>query len=432
MSTRAVSCWLFCVGGLLFASCGDDAQITGLGSDDVPSDSAIAVDTALELDTPSDATTDAAVADVPKALSNACQSCENTADCAENLDCIALLNGSFCAPKCTTAADCSAKFTCDKADVKDAAPHCLPPNYSCEGCLATGCPSDQVCQPVTGKCVTGKAPCTPCKTATECGPGLKCAALASPDFSTQTICMPECGPDGSCPAGAVCQKTDGGNVCGFTGLACCYGNCKPDAGCAKCPDKCILGSCVACLVDSNCPGGHCDTTTHTCVNTIGCPPDAPLKLSDGTCGECVVNTDCKAGKMCDVSVHKCIPIPYDCQVCVAPYPDCFQVNGNWSCVECTSDATCAAQKKGTCNPKTFSCSSGTPTVDPGVPCTKDSDCKNFGGTAFDLTCDATATGLCYDKSLKCDNIAAFCNAPSGCLCLPDSPTATVGSCSCGF
>jgi hypothetical protein len=71
-------------------------------------------------------------------------------------------------------------------------------------------------------------------------------------------------------------------------------------------------------------------------------------------------------------------------------------------------------------------------VDPGKLCAKDSDCKNFGGTAFDLACDATKTGLCYDKGLKCDNIAAFCNAPAGCLCLPDSPSTTTGSCSCGF
>ncbi len=432
MFARIVSAGLFAAAVIACAGCGDDADVSGAAEADAADDAAIAADGLAAVDTVADVATDAAADVTAAAPATQCEACETTADCAPAFDCVALLNGSFCIGRCTSVLDCSSKFTCDVAASTDASKHCLPPKYACEGCVVSGCPIDQVCDVPTGKCVVGKAPCTPCQSLSDCGPGLKCAALASPDFSTQKICMPDCSANASCPAGSLCQKTDAGTACGFTGLACCYGpSCKPDAGCATCPDKCILGACVACLVDSSCPGGHCDTTSHACVNVAGCPPDKPIKLADGSCGQCAATSDCGKLQICDKAAHACIADPITCQACNAPYPDCVQINATWSCVQCSSDATCAAQKLGTCSTQTFTCSGNSGGGDPITGgCKQASDCQNLG-TAFDLACDATGTGLCYDKAGKCDNISAFCNVAKGCSCVA-AGTGTLGTCSCGF
>ncbi len=436
MIARTVFFGVFAMALLLCPACGDDTQVFGQGQVDAESDLAIASDVGGDATPTADSSADITEDTTAAAPGGQCQSCESKADCGESFDCIALLNGSFCINKCQSALDCSSKFTCDKADTKDPGLHCLPPNYACAGCLVTGCPTEQICDPISGKCGVGKAPCTPCKKPSDCGPGLKCAALASPDFTTQTLCMPDCSNNAYCPQGSVCQKTDAGNVCGFTGLACCYGSqCQAEPSCANCAGKCILGSCVACLLDTECPGGHCDGTSHKCVNTAGCPDAKPVKLADGTCAQCGKDSDCKPGKKCDTMAHACIADPNTCKACNAPYPDCVQVNGTWSCVECASDATCAAKNAGTCSSITFACSAwGDPEPTTGN-CKQDSDCKNFGPTAFDLACDATTSGLCYDKSLKCDNIVAFCNGAKGCTCQPTGakgPDVVVGKCSCGF
>lgn len=436
MTMRTVFLPVFAAALLLCHACGDDQQVSGLAGADSADDLAIAADSFTSQDTASEVMQDIAADVTASAPGGQCHACETKADCGEAFDCIALLSGSFCSLPCGSALDCSDKFTCDLASSTDTLKHCLPPKYACEGCVATGCPSDQICDPMSGKCVTGKAPCTPCQKVSDCGPGLKCATLASPDFSTQKICMPDCSNNAYCQPGSLCQKTDAGNVCGFTGLACCYGDkCQADPGCAKCPGKCILGSCVACLLDSDCSDGHCDTTSHQCVNTVGCPAEKPALLDDGTCVQCAKDSDCKPGKKCDTTAHACVANPLTCKACSEFYPDCVQINGTWACVECTSDATCAAKNAGTCSTQAFSCSKQ---GDPGPTtgnCKQDSDCKNFGTSAFDLACDATATGLCYDKSMKCDNIVAFCNGKKGCICQPEGPSGpdvVVGKCTCGF
>ena len=433
MFARTVVSSVFAAALTVCAGCGDDAEVSGGPSPDTEAAETIADGDAGDGATATDAWVDTGPDTYVKPPGGQCESCETKADCGDAFDCVAMLGGSFCINTCVGATDCSSKFTCDLANASDTVKHCLPPNYSCQGCLVSGCPSDQVCDAVTGKCVVGKVPCTPCNKISDCGPGLKCASLASPEFTTQKLCMPDCSDGSPCPGGSACQKSDAGNVCGFTGLACCYGNCMADPGCATCGGKCILGMCVGCLLDSDCPGGHCETGSHACVNPAGCPFDKPIKLGDGTCGQCVGNSDCTASQMCDLVGHACVKKPLECFACSASYPDCVALNNTWSCVECASDATCAAKKLGTCVTKFFTCSDDvTPTTGPPVGCKQDSDCKNAGLQAFDLACDATITGLCYDKLGKCDNISAFCNVKKGCACGPNGADLSVGKCTCGF
>ena len=126
--------------------------------------------------------------------------------------------------------------------------------------------------------------------------------------------------------------------------------------------------------------------------------------------------------------------PEACDACAgSSYPDCVQVNGAWSCVECTKDATCAAKNLGTCLKVSYTCSGSIeapPNVKPLALCKSDADCVNGPQTQFTLKCDLP-TGTCYDVTGLCDNIVAFCNANAGSLCeFPGTPFSGPGSCTC--
>lgn len=310
-------CWFFCSFAVL--GCGDDfAVIAGTEDSGSVADSGFTVEILNSSDGSSESTD--AVSDLAEEISSSdavislggpCAACQTTGDCnGPQFECVALLNGNFCASVCASTDDCSSGFTCDKISDGATTRNCIPAKFACDGCLVTGCPSGHKCDVNSGKCVSGKGSCQPCSKPADCGPGLKCAALASNDTKTQTLCMPECGNGSPCGSGGVCQKTGAGNVCGFTGLACCYGaSCKVDSGCSKCPSKCVLGGCVDCLLDSDCPGGHCDITGHTCVTPGGCPKDKPFKTTDGTCVSCLVDADCSPGKSCSSESGKCVKTP---------------------------------------------------------------------------------------------------------------------------
>ena len=331
---------------------GPDVSDVHIGWDAAPPDDAAWPETAAD--------TAAADVAVVAALGGQCQACETDADCLAEFSCRVLLNGSFCSRRCTGALDCSTQYTCVAAAGESGATFCTPPNYACEGCLATGCPDPLRCDAASGKCVVGKGACAPCSKVSDCAVGLACTALASPGFATNLMCMPECSAGNACPAGSLCQKTAAGNTCGFTSLACCYGACKANPACSQCPDACILGQCVGCLLDSACPGGHCDTTSHTCVNGVGCPADKPVLLGDGTCGQCAGNADCSGGLVCDIGDHICLESPASCSDCTGDLPDCVPLKGKAKCVMCTADAACAAKKWGTCDLKSFTCSAVLP------------------------------------------------------------------------
>ena len=376
----------------------------------------------------------------------ACQACKVDADCGDaSYQCITLLNGTFCAKKCSTVGECPAAFKCDKADTKAANNNCLPPNYSCDGCLVTPCDPGQSCVASTGQCAVVKQQCDSCNSQLDCADGLKCVQIGS----AGKVCAPTCDGGGACPDNSTCQKTVVGNICAYQASTCCYGaNCTVASACSSCADKCFGGACVACLNDGQCPGGTCDANSHTCITSGACQAPTPIKLADGTCVECTSDTHCGSstvGPKCDLSTHKCAATSASnqCAACVAPYPGCVQLNGTWSCVECTTDADCAAKNAGTCNGTTYTCK-GTVSGGTGPTsgnCKSDADCQNAGTTTFTLACD-TSSGLCYDTTGQCDNISAFCNSAKGSSCvqassIPGLPTGTgtganpgVGTCSC--
>ena len=385
-------------------------------------------------------------ADVASGPNLACQACKVDADCADPAyQCITLLNGTFCAKKCGTASECPTSFKCDKADTKAANNNCLPPNYSCDGCLVKACDPGQSCVAATGQCAVVKQQCDTCSAQLDCADGLTCVQLGS-----AKVCAPTCENGAACPDNSTCQKTVVGNVCSFEAATCCYGaSCTVASACSSCAGKCFGGACVGCLTDAQCPGGTCDANSHTCATTGACQAPTPIKMVDGTCVECTSDSNCGAstvGPKCDLSTHKCAAssATNQCSACVAPYPGCVQINGTWSCVECTTDADCAAKNAGKCNSTTYTCAG---TVSGGTgptsgTCKADTDCQNAGTTTFVLACD-TSSGLCYDTTGQCDNISAFCNSAKGSSCvqassvggLPGLPGGTganpgVGVCSC--
>lgn len=356
-------------------------------------------------------------------LGKNCLTCTVDADCGDSAyQCVTLLNGNYCAKKCSTAGECPAAFTCDKADSKATNSNCLPPSYQCDGCLVTPCAKGESCVPSTGKCAVVKAQCDECVAQTDCAPGLKCVKLGA-----SKVCAPTCDNNGPCPETSSCQKTTVGNICAFSSDTCCYGpSCTPASGCSSCPTKCFGGACVDCLADGDCSGGKCDVNKHTCITSGPCTGSTPIKLANGQCVECANDTHCASsgvGPKCDLATNKCAAstASNECKACVDPFPGCVQLNGTWSCVECSTDADCAAKDAGTCNSTTYSCSgtTGTGTGPKTGNCKADTDCVNAGTTTFTLACD-TASGLCYDTAGKCDNIIAFCNASKGSNCVQPS------------
>jgi hypothetical protein len=225
---------------------------------------------------------------------------------------------------------------------------------------------------------------------------------------------------------------------------------------------------LQCTKNADCPGGSCNLTTYTCVNGSTCPPPgAPQKKikksATGECVECTNDTHCagsSGGPKCNIQTNTCekSSASNECAVCGGDYPGCIDINGTWTCVECTTDDDCAKKSKGTCSSKTYTCSGsgGGGIIGPKTgTCKSDADCPADPNGTFDLACDA-ASGLCYDKAGKCDNVVAFCNAAAGSVCelsgdllgggglpgglpggvpgLPgggQTPAPSVGSCSCG-
>lgn len=414
---------------------------------------------------PQDSTTPPPDTSVPVGDDKSCGECKVDSDCGGDFQCIPLLNGSFCSKKCTADGDCKAGYQCQKASSgADTQKNCVLPSFSCNGCAVTGCDAGKKCNLKLNppSCDAVKAQCEECLQDKDCDTGFVCTKMGP-----SKICAPSCAGGKSCPDKSTCQTFVTGQVCAFQAASCCYGSSCTVAcsGCADNPAKCLGGVCVECATDNDCKApGKCNVNTHTCTTDTACPAEKPIKLAaTGACVECSNDTNCGAsanGPKCNLTTYTCEKTSgvADCAPCAGTaYPDCVQVNGTWSCVECQTDKTCADKSKGVCSPTSYTCSGtigggGTP-VKPTTKCKGDGDCVNGPDTTFTLACDIP-TGTCYDTLGKCDNIVAFCAADAGSTCdfasnilsglgggaggIPGVPGGTgtnpvgnTGSCTCG-
>lgn len=352
--------------------------------------------------------------------SQMCKACTNSAECGQGWRCEVLLNKEggdhFCVKVCSGDEQCTDGVKCTLVDDTAKISACIPPNYKCDGCAVGGCSEGQKCdfQKDPPVCIKSVATCGVCDQPGDCGPADLCL-----DIDGVKRCIPSCSNGEQCGKAASCQTFLGEmQGCSFHASSCCYGDsCTPSEACVQCPNKCVAGKCAECTKLEHCPEGTCDLKTHTCVKDA-CPKDKPHKDTNGTCVECLDPTHCKSGDICVGGTCKTESKDNVCKLCKEPYPACADINGSPACVECTNDDQCKAKDKGSCDPKTYTC---TGTFQGGGKesgdCKTDEDCKKTAGatTKFDLACD-TGTGLCYDKNGYCDNITAFCNTKAGSEC----------------
>lgn len=350
-----------------------------------------------------------------------CAPCQKDAECAEGYACVPLLNSTdhnFCVKLCDAEAECGSGMICQQATTAQQK-FCIPPTFKCEGCAVSGCKGDESCDFTASPpvCIGVGGACAPCQIPKDCGEGLTCVKQGD-----SKICAPSCGGGATCPANSTCATFSGGiTACSFAAETCCFGDtCAPAAACSGCAGKCVAGKCVECLKDSDCDGDStCLLTSFTCTKAT-CPAEKPQKLVTGECVECTNDTHCAASSKGPKCIgNACSPSNQnnECSVCKDPYPGCVEINGTWSCVECSTDDDCSKKGKGSCSAKTYTCSGTTQGGGPtSGSCKSDADCP-AGTTGFVLACD-TASGLCYDTNGQCDNLTAFCNAAAGSVCKP--------------
>jgi hypothetical protein len=154
---------------------------------------------------------------------------------------------------CTSDKDCTAsKQLCDKA------------RSICVDCLDNStCQAQQTCE--KSKCVSF----TPCNNSLDCMTGAVCD-------KDKMRCV-ECIMTGDCKTGETCA--DGS----------CRASCTSDKDCRAAGQLCapMLGYCVACLTDADCPGGLCDKSQ--CSPQV-CKPGAKACLGGGE-ASCSVRGD---------------------------------------------------------------------------------------------------------------------------------------------
>ena len=347
----------------------------------------------------------------PSGTVEACGACSSSDDCgAGGWNCIPVGGANICAPPCATSDDCDTGWTCFSNQ-------CVPGGFSCDGCVTTGCDAGQACETnAGGLCQPAKSSCDVCIYDWECGTGNACHDLGG----GTKVCVPRCSGDADCAVHSAVCVTDSISeyrVCSNAGCG-TGATCTPE--CSGATPHCNSASvCVECLTDTHCSNGDiCDQTTGTCGATTGCQAPTPIfSPEQGKCVQCTENSHCGGGT-CNLATNTCDGDV--CSTCVDPYPACALVGGDYYCVQCTTDAECG--QGGTCNLQTYSCEGGTISVPDA--CTQDSDCDP-GVSGFDLECDL-GTGLCVDKEGGCDDVTAFCRNGAECISLIEALTGDLG------
>lgn len=335
-----------------------------------------------------------------------CTSCNTDADC-DGLKCSPLGAGKFCFGECASHDDCSPGWICHP--VTTDAPQCIPMAFNCDAtCLNDGCAEGEVCNQETGQCVTGVSECGTCQQDWDCALGLRC-------YSQEKKCAPPCGT--GCPANSACKEVNALTVslCISSTAPCCYGDDCANPCQAPTPFP-LEGACVECTEDAQCGEGmYCEQISHTCMSAA-CQPPTPHQKPDGTCVECLNTGHCAAKgadyicqlNICTLGGDK----PPECDFCEAPYSACAEINGIWSCVQCTDDTYCPNSE---CDLTLYACNTG------GVPgegcgiCASDADCVAAMGDKV-LKCDP-ASGCCYDQSGFCDGVESFCDGTQNSECM---------------
>ena len=254
----------------------------------------------------------------PKCLTTAsprvCVACLGNADCSTGSTCQPDHSCQAPAPKCKKDDDCAANIS---------APHCklgaTPSDNACVQCRDTGecgagvtCPNDcgpgQACNPnntcvlvacqVDQDCTDSKKPhclpgsggaggtCVQCATPAQCDPGFKCASNACLPVCTQATAATDCAPPTP-----RCKESPSGNSC----VQCLLpADCPAATPVCSANNTCIPATVPGCASNADCPAGQ-----HVCV----------LSKTPHLCVQCLQNSDCSNGDLCDTTSDTCRPPP---------------------------------------------------------------------------------------------------------------------------
>lgn len=286
----------------------------------------------------------------------ACAPCSGASDCSElgqNAVCEALGEAAYCFGSCANGALCPQGFSC-----REGIELCVPVNGSCEVCPGKPCAPGLVCDASTGACVDAPSECERCFGEGTCADGLECIMVDG-----RSVCVSACA-DGQCDSGESCENGHciptpgrcdpcngacGGNTpvcieaegicgeCGPEGI-CSLGEvcnmdtwrceapsmcdeCVTDNDCSTCAGRnfCIAGDCVACLQQSDCPArSECDVATFECVSSpcsgVTCQGGTTCNTNSGRCENpdgtpgCTSPADCPTSDLemgCNTQTGQC-------------------------------------------------------------------------------------------------------------------------------
>lgn len=218
---------------------------------------------------------------------------------------------------CQADADCPSSQICDLASGKCVAPTVCVTN--------SDCPSPQGCNLSTGTCYN--PPPTTCSSNNDCSSSERC------NFTTH-LCV-------QCISASDCDSTPTTPLCSSSGhcVQCtsnlnCHNNtpstpvCDPAGTCVQCNSSadCVPGfsphntcnlatkTCVGCLTNTDCPSTTplCNSTTNTCYQCAGDSDCTTINFGNtphcdtntNLCQQCLTNTDCPgATGLCDLNAQ---------------------------------------------------------------------------------------------------------------------------------
>ncbi|MBO4351593.1 MAG: sel1 repeat family protein [Proteobacteria bacterium] len=251
-----------------------------------------------------------------KCFDNHCAMCKTDADCRYGNTC----SKGACFPKnepakCQEATDCSYGEICLYGECSAFCHNTCADGKTCQGTVGIGVCLDTHAQQYSTLdkkwCLSNEDAelnyvCLnhesrkACMNDTDCPDGRQCL---------NSICQ-ECTQDSECKHGRCINS-----ICGCSSDEDCYGS-------SRCSDN---HQCVACLSDSDCPGGKCN--------------------EENKCAECVTSSDCAKGMVCgnppgwiEYDTPKCIQCVSD-EDCSSETPFC-NAKGKCEPIQCTDVLDC--------------------------------------------------------------------------------------------
>jgi hypothetical protein len=219
----------------------------------------------------------AACADIDEHCGSICEDC--TAIACDGASCVGgtkVCNGTGCVDcvldvECVGDAVCNSYNQCVECEYHSDCSngeYCNAETSACESCnIETNCGGSGVAPP-----------CTNCA-GISCGYGYCDGSPGYQECDVSTLTCEDCVYDADCTGGYWCDTGGADNKCT---------QCNTEAHCGSTCQNCGQVDCVY---------GNCDNDKQECTGTI--------------CVDCVYNTDCKTGFMCDQSNKKCVPMECD-------------------------------------------------------------------------------------------------------------------------